>query len=272
MSDPEVMGRRAEQSDWLDTAARLGLVAYGLVYLLIGWLAVQLALGDGGQEASPSGALHELSQQPFGRVLVWAVALGMLLLVVWRLLEAAFGHREDQGSTRLRKRLASLGKACVYAALGVTAVRVAVGSEGSQGSSQSSRGATAKLMDLPGGQWIVVAVGLGVIGYGVSVAWSGWQEKFAENLQTEGKLGNSGAAYLLLGQVGHMAKGFVFAAVGVLICYAGFTHQPEESGGLDQALQKVLEQPFGPYLLTAVGVGLACYGLFALAWARHLDR
>ena len=272
MTDPQTMGREAEQSDWLDNVARVGLIAYGVVYLLIAWLAVQLALGDHGEEASPSGALHALAQQPFGDAIVWAVAVGMFLLVVWRLIEAAFGHSDSSGSERLRKRVASVGKACVYAVLGVTAVRVAAGSEGSHGSSQSSRGMTTKLMDLPGGQWIVVAVGLSVIGYGAVVAWKGWNEKFAEDLQTEGKLGYSGAAYLLLGKVGHLAKGAVFALVGGLLCYAGVTHQPKESGGIDQALQKVLEQPFGPYLLIATGVGLACYGLFVLAWARHIDR
>jgi uncharacterized membrane protein YhdT len=272
VNDPEVIGRRAEQSTWLDGAARVGLVAYGVVYLLIAWLCVQLALGDHSEDASPNGALRELAQQPFGKLMVWAVALGMLLLVVWRVIEAAFGHREHEGSRRTWLRLASAGKAVVYAALCVIAVRVAVGS-GSSSSSKSSRGTTAKVMDLPAGQWIVAAVGLGVIVYGVAVvARHGWQETFAEDLQTEGKLGWSGAAYLLLGKVGHVAKGAVLVAVGALICYAGVTHEPQKSGGLDQALQKVLQQPFGPYLLLAVGAGIACYGLFSLAQARHLDR
>ncbi len=128
MNDPEVIGRRAEQSTWLDHAARAGLIAYGVVYLLLAWVCVQLALGDHSEDASPKGALHELAKQPFGKFMVWAVALGMLLLVVWRVIEAAFGHREHEGSTRLRMRLASAGKAIVYAALGVIAIRVAVGS------------------------------------------------------------------------------------------------------------------------------------------------
>lgn len=271
MTEPEVIGRQAERSTWLDHAARVGLVAYGIVYLLLGWTAVQLALGDHSEDASPQGALHQLVRQPFGQTMVWAVAGGMLLLVVWRLTEAAFGHREHDGADRLRRRLGSLGKAAIYAALAVTAARVAAGA-GSQSSSKSSRGMTARLMDLPGGQWIVVAVGLGVLAYAVGVAWQGWTEKFAEDLQTEGKLGYSGAAYLLLGKVGHIAKGVAFALVGGLFCYAGITHEAEESGGLDQALQKVLQQPFGPYLLIAMGVGIGCYGVFCLAQARHLDR
>ncbi len=269
MTEPEVMGRQAEQSDWLDHAVRAGLVAYGVVHLLIGWLAVQLALGDHSEQASAKGALHELAQQPLGRTMVWAVAVGMLLLVVWRVLEAAFGHRDEEGSDRLRQRAASGLKAVIYATLGVTAVRVATGS-GSSG--DGSRGPTARLMDLPGGQWLVAAVGLAVIGYAGAIAWRGWKEKFAEHLETEGKLGWTGAAYLLVGKVGYLAKGISLALVGALFVGAGVTHQAKKSGGLDEGLTALLQQPFGPYLLIAIGVGIACYGLFCFARARHLDR
>ena len=269
VTDPEVMGREAEQSDWLDHAVRAGLVAYGVVHLLIAWLAVQLALGDHGGQASAKGALTELAQQPFGRTMVWAVAVGMLLLVVWRLLEAAVGHREEKGSTRVRKRVTSVLKAAIYGALGVTAVRVAAGSGGS---GKGSKGFTAKVMDLPAGQWLVVAAGLAIIGYAGNTAWRGWKEKFAEHLETEGKLGYSGAGYLLLGKVGYIAKGVALGIVGVLFCSAGITHEADKSGGLDVALSKVLQQPFGPYLLIAIGLGIGCYGLFCFARARHLDR
>ena len=269
MTEAEAMGREAEQSDWLDRAVQVGLVAYGVVHLLIGWLAVQLALGDHSSQASAKGAMQELAQQPFGKVLVWAVAVGMFLLVVWRVIEAAFGQRDEDGSDRVRKRVTSGLKAGIYGALGATAVRVATGSSSS---GKSSSGLTAKLMDLPAGQWIVVAVGVAILGYAGNTAWRGWKEKFADHLDTEGKLGNSGAAYLLLGQVGYIAKGIALALVGWLFCYAGISHDPHKSGGLDQALQKVLQQPFGPYLLIVIGVGIACYGLFCFARARHLAR
>lgn len=271
MDDPEVIGRKAHRSDALDHAVRAGLIAYGGVHLLIGLLAVRLALGDRGEEASATGALQELATKPFGEVLVWAVALGMLLLVVWRALEVVFGHRdESDDASRNRKRAASALKGVLYAALGVTAIRVAVGSSSSSGS--GSRGTTAKVMDLPGGQWLVVAVGLAVLGYAGTLVWRGWTEKFAEHLETEGKMGSSGAAYLLLGKVGYIAKGSALAVVGVLFCYAGFTHEAQKSGGLDVALHRVLAQPFGPYLLIAVGLGIGCYGLYCLVRARHLDR
>ena len=272
MSDPEVLGREAEQSDWLDHAVRIGLVAYGVVHLLIGWLAVQLALGDHSEQASAQGAMAELAKQPFGEVLVWAVAVGLFLLVVWRVLEAAFGHRDAEGADRVRKRIVSGGKAVLYGALAVTATRVAVngGSGGSSGG--GSKTMTAKLMDLPAGQWIVAAVGLAIIGYAGSYIWRGWTEKFAEHLETEGKMGYSGAAYLLLGKVGHIAKGIALGLVGGLFAYAGVTHEPGKSGGLDEGLTTLLRQPFGPVMLIAIGVGIGCYGLFCFARARHLDR
>jgi len=268
--EAEQKGRKVEQSDTLDALVRAGLVAYGVVHLLLAWLTVQLALGDHSEKASTSGAMSTLAQQPFGKVLVWAVAIGMFLLVLWRLLEAAFGHRSEEGWSRVGKVAASLLKAAIYAALAVTATKVALGSGGSGGSGSDTM--TAKLMAKPGGQWLVVAVGLAIIGYAVQVAWRGWTEKFAENLDTEGKLGMSGASYLVLGKIGHIGKGVALAIVGGLFVYAGITHDSGKSGGLDEALKEVLQQPFGQVLLFAIAFGFLCFGLYCFARARHLDR
>jgi type IV secretory pathway VirB2 component (pilin) len=263
------LGREAEDSDALDVVARIGLVAYGVVHLLLGWLAIQLALGHTGKNASTTGAMHELARQPFGTVLVWAVAVGMALLVVWRAVEAAFGHREKEGGERLRKRLVSVMKAVIYAALAASAVKVATGSGSSGG---GSKGLTAKVMGWPGGQWLVAAAGLAVLGYAASLVRRGWTEKFAEDLETEGLMGTSGAAYLVIGRVGYIAKGVSVGLVGALFVVAGIDHDSSKSGGLDQALQKVLQAPGGPIAIVVIGVGFACYGLFCFARSRHLDR
>jgi hypothetical protein len=270
MTQGRSAGERAHHSDALDVAIRAGLVAYGVVHLLIAWLALQLALGDQSGKASSQGALHQLSQQPFGEALVWAIAVGMFLLVLWRLLEAVWGHRDAEGGKRVRKRLTSALKAVLYGAIGVSAVKVALGSSG--GKKSGSDSTTAKLMDLPAGQWIVVAVGLAIIGYGLNLIRRGWTEKFAEHLDAEGKSGDAGRAYLMFGKVGHIAKGVAIGVVGGLFVYAGLSHQSKKSGGLDVALHKVLEQPFGPFLLGAIALGIACYGLFCFARARHLSR
>lgn len=263
-------GRQAHHSDWMDHAVRAGLVAYGVVHLLIAWLALQLAFGDREGSPSSSGALQELAQQPFGGFLVWLVAVGLFLLVVWRGLEAAVGHQGKDGSDRLRKQVSSAGKAVIYAAVGVSAVKVAMGSGSKGGGGTDSW--TAKLMDLPAGQVLVVAVGLGIIGYGGYEVVKAWTEKYREELSGEGTSGEAGKAYLLFGKIGYTAKGVAVGIVGGLFVYAGVTHEAKKSGGLDQALYEVLDQPFGPFLLGLIAVGIACYGLFCFARARHLSR
>ncbi|WP_148614984.1 DUF1206 domain-containing protein [Nocardioides rubriscoriae] len=259
----------AHRSEWLDRAASAGLVAFGVVHLLIGWLAIQLAFGNREGSADSNGALHQLADQPLGTVLVWLVAVGMLLMVVWRGLDAAVGYREQTDDTkRLRKRVIAAGKAVVYATIAISAIKVAVGS-GSKGGTDST---TAKLMDLPAGQVLVGAVGLGIVAVGVALLVMAWKESYLKHLDGEGRSGDTGTAYRWLGRVGHVAKGIALGIVGGLFVYAAVTHEAKKSGGLDQALVKVLDQPFGPVLLTAMGLGFAAYGLYCFAWARYLDR
>ncbi len=255
--------------DWVDWVARAGLVAYGVVYVLIGWLAIQLAFGDRSGAPSSSGALRELAQQPFGGVLIWVVSLGMFLLALWQLIEAGFGHRDEEGKKRLVKRLASAGKAVVYIVIGYSGVKIAIGS-GSSGKGEETF--TAKLMNLPAGQLLVAAVGLAIIGFGVYQIYRAWTEGFADKLDGEGRSGKSGTAYIAFGKAGYSARGIAFVIVGGLFCYAAITHDAKKSGGLDQALFEILDQPFGQVLLALVGVGLACFGLFTFAQARHLSR
>lgn len=264
----EAVGRRADQSTWVDRGVRVGLVVYGLVYLLIAWLAVQLALGDYHGSVT-KGALTTLAEQPFGTALILVVAGGMVLLVLWRLLDASVGHREKDGLDRWRLRGLDLFKAVVYGSIGVKAMLVAMGDSGSGG---GPRATTARLMELPAGTWLVGAVGLGIAAYGAGHVWLGLSEKHADKLAGEGRSGTAGSAYLLLGKVGYVAKGLAFGLVGGLVGYAAVTHDPKQSGGLDHALYELLRQPFGSWLLLAMAVGIGCYGLFQLVRARHLSR
>lgn len=263
------LGRRSEDSSTLDHAVRVGLVAYGFVHLLIAFVAIKLALGDRSGSASSEGALSQMAQAPLGTVLLYVVAAGFGALVLWQAIEAFTGHREKDGKGRLVKQLGSGLKAGLYGFLGWSALKIAIGSGSDGGSTDTT---TAKIMALPGGQVLVGVVGLVILGYGSMLVYRGLSEEFVKHLGGSGSTGNDGKAYILLGKVGHTSKGLAFFTVAGLFIWAAFTHDPKKSGGLDQALSKVLEQPFGAPMVLAMGVGIACYGLFVFAWARHLDR
>lgn len=264
----EQMGREAQHSDWMDKAIRAGLVAYGVVHLLVGWLALQLAFGESDGKATNKGAMQELAQQPFGEVLVWAIAIGMFLLVLWRGLETFVGHQDkDEGSDRWKARAVSAMKAIIYAAVGISALNVVIGAKSSKGGSSW----TKTVMEWPAGQWIVAAAGAAVIIYGANHVRKGFTEDYAKHLDAEGKSGSTGRAYLMFGKVGYVGKGIAIAIVGALILYGGLTHDPKKSGSLDQALHKLLTYPFGQVALVVVAAGIICYGLFCFARARHLS-
>jgi len=126
-------------------------------------------------------------------------------------------------------------------------------------------------MDLPAGQLLVAAVGLVIMGIGGYLVFRAWTDKLREELDAEGRSGSTGTAYLWVGKVGYTAKGIAFGIVGALFLYAALRHDPDESGGLDQALSELLDKPFGPVLLAVIAVGIGCYGLFCFARARHLS-
>ena len=187
----------------------------------------------------------------------------------WQLIEAFVGHRDEDGGKRVLKRLTSAGKAVIYGALGVSALKLALGSGTSNGKTDTM---TAKLMSMPGGQLVVGGVGVVILVVAGAHVYQGWTEKFTRKLDVEGHTGGSGTAIVWFGKVGHISKGVAFLVVGGLFVWAAWTHDPKKSGGLDQALHKVLQQPFGSPILAVIAVGIACYGLVCLAWARHLDR
>ena len=263
-------GRRADDSDWMDHAVRVGLVSYGVVHLVLAWLTLQLVIGGGSGNASNKGALQELAQNSIGLFFLYVAGVGFLALVAWQVLEAIWGHTDSDGSKRILKRAISGGKVVLYGYLAFSCFKTAIGSSSSGGG--GTEGLTAKVMKLPAGPVLVGLVGVGVLVTAGFLAYRGWKEKFRSKLDVEGKTGKDGKAYILFGKVGYIAKGAALAVIGVLFLYAAFTHDPQKSAGLDQALHKVLQQPLGSPVLVVIAVGFACYGLFCFAWARHLDR
>lgn len=262
---------RPEQKarEGLDMTSRVGLAAYGLLHLLVAWVAAQLAFGFGVRDTSGQGAMRQLAADPVGRVLVWVIAFAMAGFTLQRLVEGWMGDRGEEGVDLWKHRARAWGKAVVYAAISVSAFGIASHSGG--GGSNRERSLSARVMDHTGGTIAVVAVGAGILALGLWQCYHGLTRDFRDELSADGKDGETGKVYLALGQIGYTAKGLVITLVGVLVGYAGVTHEPRKSGGLDEALQTVRDQPFGPVLLCAVAAGIAAYGLFCFAKARHLS-
>jgi hypothetical protein len=264
----EGKAEQAGDSRSLEVLARLGLIAYGVVHLLIGWLAVQLAWGVGASKSpDPSGAMRTLADQPLGKVLLWLVALGLVALALWQASEAIWGYRSRDGSRRIRKQVTSGAKAVIYAVLGAGAASVALGTGSS--SSQSQRQTTTGVLAWPAGQAIVVAAGLIVIGVGVASMVKGAKKSFTEEIDTSSMPTAARHGVEGLGQVGYIGKGVALGVVGGLLAYASLTFDRAKAPGLDGALQTILAEPFGRFLLTAVALGFVAFGLFAILQARY---
>jgi len=243
---------------------RTGLVCWAAVHLLIAWLALRVAWGGGG-DASQQGALKTLAQTGAGPVLLVVVAVGMFALTVWQAAEAAFGQGRvaEQHDERRRtlKRLSSAGRALVYLALGVSALRLVLGAGSSGGQEE---GFTSRLMEAPLGRVLVALVAAAVLAVAVSQVVRGVRQKFTEDLS-----GDRTRAVRVLGTVGYVAKGVALAVVAGLFGWAALSYDADKAGGLDEALHTVGSQPAGAVLLTALALGFAAFGVFCLVWARN---
>lgn len=260
--DAEQMARRAATSDRLATAARAGFAVNGVMHLLIGWIALQVALGSSDKGADPSGALATLAGHGLGRALLWIGVVGFTGLALWQL-GTAVTARGD-GSDRARVIAEGVVKALVYAALAVTTLRFARGGGSSSSSTTQSQDATAAIMAHDGGRAAVVLVGVVVVGVGVHHVVKGLRRAFLRDL-----VEHPGTVVTGLGVAGYAAKGVALVVVGLLFAVAGLQRQPEEATGLDGALQTLREQPFGPVLLVVVAPGIIAYGAYSLARARY---
>jgi hypothetical protein len=213
--------------------------------------------------------MRTLAQSAVGRLTLYAIAAGFAALATWHGVEAVLGYHRFGFVEKLSNRVVSGVKVVVFAAIGVNAFLLATGSSGASGNPD---GYTARLMSLPAGPLLVGLVGAVVVVVGMVLVYFGLARNFRETMSHQGRTGRLGKAYMLLGVVGYVSRGIAIGLVGVLFVYAALTHDPAKSGGLDQALQDVVTQPLGAPTLTLMALGLACFGLFCFAWARHIDR
>ncbi|MGY1792742.1 DUF1206 domain-containing protein [Geodermatophilus sp. SYSU D00525] len=263
------------RSDALENLARVGLVAYGVVHLLVAWLALQLAWGGGDQPADQSGALGTLAETPVGKPLLWVLGIGLVALALWQAAEVLRWRYGWSASGELRKRavtksVKALAKAVVYAVLAVAAFRFAAGA--GQSSAAQQQQAAAGVFGWPGGRWLVGVAGLVVIGIGIHQVVKGVKKSFVDEIDLTSAPPAARRTVTRLGQVGYPAKGVAFGVVGGLLVYAAVTVDPAKVSGLDGAMRTILEAPFGKALLTLVAVGIAAFGVFCFVRARYPER
>ncbi|MFD7878612.1 DUF1206 domain-containing protein [Streptomyces sp. NPDC059766] len=260
---------RVARGSVTEGAARAGLVAQGVIYLLVGVLALRIAVGDGSHQADRGGALAELADQPFGDVLLWALGIGVVGMVVWRLSEAVFGAVGPDGHKPHMRLLAVVR--CVFyvfVAFSVLAFAAGAGGSGSGAGDRESKDVTARVLHLPAGQWLVAVTGAAVVVAGVWIGARAVMRSYRDELKLAQMSRGARRLVDVTGVAGGAARGLVFAAVGVSAIRAAVDFDPDRAKGLDDSLRAFAATPLGPSLLGCVAAGLALFGLFSFALSR----
>jgi hypothetical protein len=261
-------GRRAAHSKSLKAAARAGFVARGAIYLLIGIIALEIALGKGGQ-ADRGGALSQIAAKSYGTFVLWLLVVGFAGLALWRFSEAAFGAVGPDGH-KASERLKSLARALLYSSFFVTTLQLVTGTSSSataNGNSQS-RTLTARVMTHSGGRLLVGLIGLVVLVIGAMLAREGWKKEFLKRMDFGGASFGTRSLVEKLGVVGGVARGTVVAVAGVFLIIAAVRFSPSKAEGIDGSLRAFAHTPLGPFLLILVALGLIAFGLFSWCEAR----
>ena len=245
--------------------AFVGLIARGIVYGVIGVLALELALGLGGRTTSQSGAMQTIAKQPLGEVLLIGLAAGLAAYAVFRLSEGVSGGGR-QGNDRTQHRVSAIASAIAYAALCYTAVVVL---EGGRTNGGSPRNAAAGILGWPGGPVIVAAAGLVVIGVGLYQAYKGLARRFLEDSDTARLSTRARKGFIVLGITGHLARAVTFALIGYGLIRAAVDYSPRAAVGLDGALQKLAHSSEGPLLLGIVALGFVAFALYSIIDSRY---
>ena len=262
--------RQAARSPWVEGLARFGMVAQGLLYAIVAVLAIGVALDQGGKTTDQSGALRTLASAGWGKWLLVLLAVGLGGYALWRFVVAILGEKVEHGEdVGIGKRLVYAARGLIYAGLCWTAISIVVDAGSSGGNKQEK--AAAVVLDWPGGIFLVTAVGLGVLGYGVWNVYKGLSGRFLKDMKTE-QMNEPGRRWIRrTGLVGHVARGIVFGLVGVFLVKAALEYEPDEAIGIDGALQKLASSTYGDALLGLVAAGLLAYGVFCLARARYRE-
>jgi hypothetical protein len=264
---------RRDTESWIEPVGRIGLATQGFLYGVVGLLALQVAAGHNDQ-ADQRGAIEAVGDQPFGRALLLVLTIGLALHCAWRLVLAARGTAGDDSAKEWAKRLAELGRGLLYGAFTLVAAKLLIGSSSAEGGGGGSeqRKAVGTVLGWPGGKFLATAIGVAVIGTGVWHASQLFTRKFVDKLDLAGRSETSRNVIVVLGSIGYVARGVVFAMVGWFIVESALDDDPNHTGGLDQALKRLAFSDHGPELLRLVAAGLIVFGIYRIIDARLRKR
>jgi hypothetical protein len=254
--------RTAGGSGALNTFARLGFVARGITYIVIGVIAVMVALGVARHEPDTAGAIEAIATKPFGYLLLWILVIGFLGLAVWRFVQAAVRRLNLTEGHRVRALVYGIGYAIAFLS---TLMFVLHGTKPAAGDS-SARDYTAHVLSLDGGRVIVAVAGIVLVALGIVMAVRGFGAEFTRHLRMGWMSRGTQDAVVRLGQAGYVARAMV--GIGIAALDAAITYDAAKAKGIDGVLRSFAQSPFGPWLLILVALGLIAFGILSFAEAK----
>jgi hypothetical protein len=265
----KLRGPRAAQAtrQGAHVAALWGLAARGVLYLMLAFVSIELVVGSSREQADTRGAMHQFAHDSIGSVVLVVVAIGFGFFTLWHAYHAFF---DRSGSREFGERAADVGRAVVYGLLCALAVSFVTTSKPAGSTDRTDKTWTAVLMQSSGGRIVVGAVGVLLIGGGLFLLWRAFSgERQDQSAVLEAAPREPGAR--LLGRIGNVARGVVVGLVGVFVLDAAIEYDPNETVGLDGALKRLLDQPFGGVLVVIVAAGFAAFGVYSIvrAWVNR---
>jgi hypothetical protein len=251
----------------LSVLARAGLAARGIMYGLVGIIAIQIALGSTRRQADRSGAVRLVAATPFGSAILWLLVIGFAGLTLWRLSEAGYGA-PGPGGRKAGQRLVSLGKALIYGFVTWGILKFALGLGAPASSNKQSRDLTAAAFRYTGGRYAVAFAGAAIIGGGLYLAYQAYRARFLRDLRMGSASGRTRQVVTWFGTTGGIARGAVFVTIGIFLIVAAIDARPGQAKGIDSALVALARTPLGPWLLGVVALGLVLFGIYSCCEAR----
>jgi len=265
------VGRAAQKAAYspvMEALARVGYGVRGLIYFVMGLLALGVTLGKGGSPTDQQGAIAAIGKQPAGLILLWVILLGLVSYSLWGVIRAVLDPlRKGNDAKGLLNRAAYLFSAASYALLILPTYGYISGATSPGQNGAASQQSMASIMSSPLGHWAVVIIGLVIFAVGLYQVYTGFNSSFDKQFQTYAMTAKEVKWATQLGRIGTATRGAVFALVGVLMCQAGLQSDSSQPVGIDAALATLLHQPYGIWLLGVVGLGLMAFGVFSLLTA-----